>query len=153
MIVFDLRCAGAHVFEAWFGSTADYDSQRSRSMIACPLCGDTGIDKAVMAPAVAAKSNRRESGRSTTGRENANEAALATPEALLPALLAMQRRMEAQSDYVGGNFATEARAMHEGTTPERSIYGEASAADVRALADDGVPVLPLPFCPLVRSDA
>ena len=59
MIVFDLKCGGGHVFEAWFGSTADYESQRERSLIACPMCGDIAIDKAVMAPNVAAKGNRR----------------------------------------------------------------------------------------------
>lgn len=153
MIVFDLRCGGAHVFEAWFGSTADYDSQRAQSMIACPLCGDTGIGKAVMAPAVAAKGNRSGNARGVAVQDSSDDAAPATPESLLPALLAMQRQMEARSDYVGGNFATQARAMHDGTTPERSIYGEASAADVQALADDGVRVLPLPFRPLIRSDA
>ncbi len=140
MIVFDLRCGGAHVFEAWFGSSADYEGQRKRGLIACPLCGDSTIDKAVMAPAVAAKGNRRAVGASEG-------------DPGLPALLALQRAMEARSDYVGSAFASEARAMHEGTTPERSIYGEASPAEVRALNDDGVPLLPLPFTPLVRSDA
>lgn len=146
MIVFDLRCGGAHVFEAWFGSTADYEGQRDRGLIACPLCGDTGIDKAVMAPAVAAKGNRR-AAPAPTG----HTAADADPG--LAGLLALQREMEARSDYVGSAFASEARAMHEGSTPERSIYGEASPAEVRALADDGVLLLPLPFTPLVRSDA
>ena len=142
MIVFDLRCGGAHVFEAWFGSTADYESQRDRGLIACPLCGDTGIDKAVMAPAVAAKGNRR-----------AAPGATADADPGLAGLLALQREMEARSDYVGSAFASQARAMHEGSTPERSIYGEASPAEVRALTDDGVPLLPLPFTPLLRSDA
>jgi hypothetical protein len=156
MIVFDLRCGSAHVFEAWFGSTADYDAQRTRGLIACPLCGDTGVGKAVMAPAVAAKGNRRDdaSGRravASQGEDSPKAARAGDPG--LATLLALQRAMEARSDYVGGNFATEARAMHEGSVPERSIYGEASASEVRALADDGVPLLPLPFTPLVRSDA
>ena len=58
MIVFDLKCGAGHVFEAWFGSSADYDSQRERGLIACPLCGDAQVGKAVMAPNVAAKGNR-----------------------------------------------------------------------------------------------
>ncbi len=154
MIVFDLRCGGAHVFEAWFGSTADYEGQRDRGLIACPLCGDTGIDKAVMAPAVAAKGNRRAAPAPvghTVGHTADPAAGQADPR--MAGLLALQRAMEARSDYVGSAFASEARAMHEGTAPERSIYGEASPAEVRALADDGVPLLPLPFTPLVRSDA
>ncbi|OYU14458.1 MAG: hypothetical protein CFE37_10715 [Alphaproteobacteria bacterium PA4] len=135
MIVFDLRCGAAHVFEAWFGSSVDYETQRARRLIACPLCNDTDIDKAVMAPAVGAKGNR---------------AVTADPRA---ELLAAQRRLEAQSDYVGSDFATTARALHDGDAPPRSIYGEATIAEARALADDGIPVLPLPFKPLIRSDA
>lgn len=135
MIVFDLRCGAAHVFEAWFGSSDDYESQRERRLIACPLCNDTTIDKAVMAPAVGAKGNR---------------GAISDPRA---EILAAQRRLEAQSDYVGSNFATTARALHAGEEPPRSIYGETTIAEARALADDGIPVLPLPFTPLIRSDA
>ena len=134
MIVFDLQCATAHVFEAWFGSTADYDSQGARGLIACPICGDTAITKAVMAPAVAAKGNRS----SAAGD-----------------LLAAQRQLEAASDYVGGDFAARARALHEsaGTEPPRSIYGETTIAEVRELIDEGIGVMPLPFRPLIRSDA
>ncbi len=135
MIVFDLRCGDAHVFEAWFGSTEDYDSQQSRSLIACPLCGNTDIGKAVMAPAVGAKGNRG-TADDTHGK-----------------MLAAQRRMEAESDYVGSSFAVTARALHEGDSPPRSIYGEATMAEARELASDGIPVLPLPFRPLIRSDA
>ena len=64
MIVFDLRCGAGHVFEAWFGSTADYDAQQARRLIACPVCDDTAIGKAVMAPAVPAKGNRALAARS-----------------------------------------------------------------------------------------
>lgn len=138
MIVFDLYCADAHVFEAWFGSTGDYESQNSRGLIACPLCGDTTIAKAVMAPAVGAKGNRGIAPGPSNGHA---------------ALLTAQRQMEATSDYVGGDFAVEARALHESGLPPRGIYGEATFAEVSALAEDGIPVMPLPFLPLVRSDA
>ncbi len=163
MIVFDLKCSQAHIFEAWFGSSADYEGQNERGLIACPACGDTGITKAVMAPAVAAKGNRagnRGTGRSaTTSADDDCAAALAeTPPPTarddgFGALLAAQRRMEAASDYVGSNFAARARAIHEGTEAATGIYGEATGAEAAALARDGIPVLPLPFRPLIRSDA
>ena len=132
MIVFDLQCSKAHVFEAWFGSSADHERQTAAGMIACPVCGDTQTAKAVMAPAVAAKGNRSDAAAK---------------------LLAAQRQREAVSDYVGDNFVAEARARHEQATPSRPIYGEATIADARALLDDGIGILPLPFKPLVRSDA
>jgi hypothetical protein len=132
MIVFDLQCGQAHVFEAWFGSSADHAAQAAAGMIACPICGDTQTSKAVMAPAVPAKGNRSEGAA---------------------ALLAAQRRMEAESDYVGDDFAAQARARHEQAEPSRAIYGEATLADARALIDEGIGIMPLPFKPLVRSDA
>lgn len=131
MIVFDLQCGAAHVFEAWFGCSADYDRQAAAGMIACPVCGDTQVTKAVMAPAVPAKGNRTD----------------------VAAVLAAQRQLEAASDYVGDNFAAEARARHEATAPSRPIYGEATLDDARALLADGIGIMPLPFKPLVRSDA
>jgi hypothetical protein len=132
MIVFDLQCGGAHVFEAWFASSADHERQAAAGMIACPVCGDTSTSKAVMAPAVAAKGNRSDG---------------------MASLLAAQRKLEAASDYVGENFATEARARHEASEPSRPIYGEATLDDARALLDEGIGIAPLPFKPLVRSDA
>jgi len=139
VIVFDLRCGEAHVFEAWFGSTADYESQTARGLVACPFCGDTDIAKAVMAPAVGPKGNRR-------------AAACAEPDALA-ALLAAQREIEAHSHYVGGEFAAVARALHDGDEPPRHVHGEATFAEARALVEDGIGILPLPFRPLARSDA
>ena len=142
MIVFDLKCGHGHVFEAWFGSSEDYQGQLARGLVSCPLCGAQDIQKAVMAPAVAAKGNQRQMRPSAAGSETADMAKL----------LAAQRALEAQSDWVGPHFATEARARHEaGTT--RPVHGEASLAEVKSLLDDGVPVVPLPFSPLAKSDA
>ncbi|KAB7647436.1 DUF1178 family protein [Polymorphobacter fuscus] len=133
MIVFDLGCGSGHVFEAWFGSSDAYESQRARGLIACPLCGNADIAKAVMAPAVAAKGNRA--------------------PAPMAQLLQAQRAMEAEADYVGRDFAARARALHDDPAPARGIYGEATAAEAAALHEDGIAVLPLPFRPLARSDA
>jgi hypothetical protein len=130
MIVFDLQCDAAHLFEAWFGSSADYDSQQQRGLIACPFCDSSSVTKAVMAPAVPAKGNRVDAS----------------------ALLAAQRRLEAQAEYVGSDFAERARALHAaGETT--MIYGEASISEAKALNDEGIPAMPLPFKPLIRSDA
>jgi hypothetical protein len=149
MIVFDLRCGRAHVFEAWFASSADYEVQNARGQIACPGCGDLRICKAVMAPAIAAKSNR-----GTLSRSDADETQACDPPTVdFAPLLAAQRRMEATADYVGDQFAARARELHERGDTGTGIYGEATRAEAAALVADGIPVLPLPFCPLVRSDA
>ncbi len=129
MIVFDLSCAADHVFEAWFGSHGDYDSQRERGLVSCPVCGDAGIGKAPMAPRIAG-----------TG-----EGAAVDPKAMMTALAAMQARMLQGSEHVGPRFAAEARAIHEGDAAERPIHGRATVAEARALAADGIPVAPLPL--------
>lgn len=138
MIVFDLKCSDGHVFEAWFGSSGDFEAQQARELVACPLCGVQAVEKAVMAPAVAAKGNRAASVETKTGD--------------MAQIMAMQRAMEARSEWVGGRFAAEARALHEaGDT--RAVHGEATIEEAKALVAEGVPVLPLPFTPLAKSDA
>ena len=166
MIVFDLRCGNAHVFEAWFGSSADYDGQRTRGLIECPLCGDDAVAKAAMAPAVPRKGNATRvapptppvaAASTAPGAGAAADAAAVPPPAGasddLACLLAAQRRLEAASSYVGTAFAAEARAMHDGDSDGRAIHGEATRAEALALIRDGIAVAPLPFRPLASSDA
>ena len=131
MIVFDLRCGGGHVFEAWFGGSADWERQRDAGQVACPLCGDVRIEKAAMAPAVPAKGNQAPPP--------------AAVKAMMKALAAEQARALKDSTWVGDQFATRARAMHTGEEAHRTIHGQATLADAKALAADGVPVAPLPL--------
>ena len=130
MIVYDLRCGDGHVFEAWFGTGSDYDDQQARGLLKCPICGDRGIGKAAMAPAVPAKTNR-------------GEVSASAVKALMGKVAAAQRKALQGADYVGDRFASEARAMHHGEAEARGIYGQATLGDARALADEGVPVAPL----------
>ena len=134
MIVFDLRCAAGHVFEAWFGSSDDFAGQRERGLVECPLCGDRAVEKAVMAPNVSAKAN---------ARPDLPDPAVV--KARMAALARAQTKALEGSQWVGGEFATKARAMHDGVVAHAPIHGQASLAEAKALADDGVAVAPLPF--------
>ena len=134
MIIFDLKCAPqGHVFEAWFGSNEDYQGQRARGLVACPICGATEIDKAPMAPRVGASGNR--------GEEMAPEAV----KAALAGMAEAQKKLLEKSEHVGDRFPDEARAIHLGETEARAIHGRASPADAASLRDEGVPIAPLPF--------
>lgn len=133
MIVFDLRCGGGHVFESWFASSAAYEEQRAGALIACPMCADTSVEKAVMAPNVAAKGN---SGPAFTP---------ADVKSALQALAAAQCRALEGSRWVGKGFASAARAMHLGEKTHEVIHGQATVAEAKALVDDGVPIVPLPL--------
>lgn len=131
MIVFDLRCDGGHVFEAWFASGEAYATQRAARQLACPMCGSGAVEKAVMAPAVAAKGN--------------SAPPPAAVRAAIGRIAAMQAEMLKGSEWVGGDFAARARAMHDGDEPRATIHGQATPAEAKALADDGVAVAPLPL--------
>ena len=142
MIVFDLKCeAGGHVFEAWFGSSLDFEDQRGRGLVSCPLCGDPAVAKAVMAPNVGAKGNQMAvsdpGGAPTFDPETAKR--------MLAAVAAAQRTLLAQSEHVGTRFADEARAIHLGEAQARAIHGRATRAQTESLLDDGIAVAPLPF--------
>ena len=157
MIVFDLRCSSEHVFEAWFGSSAAYDEQRVRGLLSCPLCGDTQVNKAVMAPNVGIKGNRGTGGSVPAIVPSAGDAtpppgkvpAPAEVKAALQVLAQAQAKMLSQSKWVGRAFADEARAMHDGSVAQAPIHGQTTIAEARALVDEGIPIapLPMPFLP------
>lgn len=131
MIRFQLRCENDHAHESWFASNAAFEALQASGRLECPLCGSRKVEKALMAPAV--------------GTVPAERAAKPDPEALAAKLTALRRHVEATSDYVGLEFATEARAIHDGEAPERPIWGEARPDEAKALIEDGIPVAPLPF--------
>ena len=138
MIRYALSCDQGHGFEAWFGSSGDYDDQAAQGLVECPLCASRTIAKQIMAPAVA-------------GTKASAPAAL-PPEGvrrmMREAMGDVRRHVESTFDYVGDRFAREARDIHEGRSEERGIYGEASPKEVRALKADGVAVAPLPPAPI-----
>lgn len=133
MIVFDLRCAGDHVFEAWFGSSSAYEAQLAAGQVRCPWCDSSEVTKAVMAPNIAAKGDR------------ADPAAHAQARNALQAIAAMQAKVLEGSEWVGSSFAARARAMHAGEEDRATIHGRTTLAEAKALVDDGVPVAPLPL--------
>jgi hypothetical protein len=150
VIVFDLACEAGHVFEAWFGSSGDYDDQRARGLVACPICGAENVAKAVMAPNVGAKGNSSSSAPAVAMRGGAP--APAEMKAMLAMLAKAQAKVLEGSEHVGKRFAREARAIHDGDAAERPIHGQATAEEARGLIEDGVQVAPLPL-PIVPPEA
>jgi hypothetical protein len=127
MIKYALKCEAGHDFEGWFSSSDGFDEQAAQGLVECPLCGTSSVAKAIMAPQV-----------------RTSEKAEETRKAVAEAMFKLRKHVESTHDYVGSGFATEARDMHEGLTPERPIYGEATPDEVKALVEDGVPVAALP---------
>jgi len=146
MIVFDLKCAHDHVFEAWFGSSGAFEDQRGRGLVTCPLCGDAAVVKAMMAPNLAAKGNSKPSRLPVAAPVPAPNGTPLTPEvmkAALQSLAAVQAKALETSEWVGRGFADRARAMHAGDEAVAPIHGQSTRAEARALVEEGVPITPL----------
>lgn len=155
MITYTLKCADGHQFDSWFRSAEAFDKLRSAGMVACAVCGSDKVEKALMAPrvrAARAPSDDQPVASGPASTPAANGPLSAPSSSAEQALAALKKKIEASSDYVGLNFATEARAIHDGTAPERAIYGEARADEAKKLIEDGIPVAPLPFLPGRKSN-
>ena len=143
MIQYALKCNADHKFDSWFQSASAFDKLQLAKMVTCPVCGSSQIEKSIMSPRVGLRGNKKTDIRPS----------LKTPETdEEKALMALRKHVETNAQYVGGNFADEARAMHDGTSPERAIYGEAQPEQARALIDEGIPVAPLPFAPTRKAN-
>ncbi|MEM9901244.1 MAG: DUF1178 family protein [Pseudomonadota bacterium] len=149
MIKYSLRCAKGHAFDSWFASASAYDSLAQAGRLTCAVCGCTEVEKALMTPRVRAGRGKEEAPKPPVpagAAQPAKAPSLAEPASDFEAAVAEFRaKVEATTEDVGQRFADEARAIHEGRAPDRAIRGEAKIGDARALAEDGVPVLPLPF--------
>jgi len=121
VIKYALICENEDEFEGWFDSSAAYDEQEAKGLVSCPVCHSAKVRKAPMAPAVA---RNRESAAEIAARVRAH--------------------IRDKFDYVGDSFADEARAIHEGDAPDRPIWGEATPDEAKAMAEEGLPVAPLP---------
>jgi hypothetical protein len=131
MILYQLKCAEGHGFEAWFKDSAAYDRQEKRGEVHCPVCASPEVGKAPMAPRVAASRSEIDVSE-RRARQVARE--------ILMSMGKLRKHVEETCDYVGERFAEEARAIHYGEKPERGIYGEASREEAKALHDEEIPV-------------
>lgn len=132
MIRYSLKCDKGHTFDSWFKSGEAFEKLKASNMVACAVCGSDDVAKTLMAPSVSTDKERPLSAPHSPAEQ---------------ALAELRKEVESKSEYVGTRFATEARAMHDGNAPIRSIYGEAKAEEAKALIEEGVPVIPLPFGP------
>ena len=161
MKVLNLRCAGGHIFEGWFGSEEDYQSQKMSGLLVCPVCGHAEIEKGLNAPRLKAKSNSKPAASVQQPLPKHQQAVAANPSskaqaqalANIPAevqtrlqaeWMQMARQLVAKAEDVGDDFANEARRIHTGDAPERAILGQATPEQAHELLEEGIAVLPLP---------
>ena len=161
MIKYALVCDKGHQFESWFADSSAYDKQRKRKLVECPICNSSKVEKAIMAPRVAAKKAKKPGPDAPA--PVANEAPAPTGA---PAPVAMMSPQEMEfrtklkelrehivknAEDVGARFPDEARKMHYGETEHRSIYGVATPQEAKELLDEGIECHPIPVLPEERN--
>ncbi len=160
MIRYALACENGHEFESWFPSSAAYDSQVARGLVACPVCNGTKVEKQIMRPSLARSEPAPKAETAAAPEPRAPQpepppqpvAVFSERERELRAMVkAFREHVVKNAENVGGQFPDEARKMHYGEIEHRSIYGEASRDEVKELLDEGVELHPLPMLPDERN--
>ena len=151
MKVLNLQCQHHHVFEGWFSSEDDYQSQRERDLVECPVCGDITVHKMLSAPRLNLLTSRLDPAPVQNTELAANNVS-SEPDSQVPATLESQsawlkmvQHVIANTEDVGPEFAEEARKMHYGETEERNIRGQVSREETLSLLEEGINVVPLPI--------
>ena len=134
MICYTLECKNEHNFEAWFRDSATCDTHLQGCKVECPICGDDKIGKAVMAPNLAG-----------TKRDSKRERPPTSVDVVRDEIRTLRKKVEEEATYVGRQFFDEARKIHAGESETKSIYGEANLSEVKALHEDGIECMPLPW--------
>ena len=158
MILYQLKCHRGHAFEAWFLNGATYDSQQASGDVSCPHCGTTGISKAPMAPNISRgladpsqgqsqgqdQDQDQDNGQSQGMDAGSEHRAQEVAEKILEAVDGLRQEIEENCDYVGDDFAEEAKRIHYGETNERGIYGETTDEEAEDLDDEGIEFFRVP---------
>lgn len=153
MIRYALKCAHDHTFDSWFPSSESFEAQKARGFVSCPTCGSPDVEKAIMAPAVSRTDRDRSAPAAAPADAAPTSVALMSEEeqTFRRMLRELREHVTKTADYVGDEFADLARQMHAGDVEHRSIYGEATPDEIKALREDEVEVFPLPILPDERN--
>ncbi len=161
MILFDIKCSAGHIFEAWFQNNDAYEKQVASDLVECPLCGCTKTSKSLMAPSIPTKGNAAEvldtvcsdehpdhqvmvSAHSDPNNEVSSEDVKRALDHMHNTMVKFRRQIEKSCEYVGNNFAEEARKIHYGDSEKRGIYGETTLRETEELIEEGIDILPVP---------
>jgi hypothetical protein len=146
MIVFDLLCGDGHRFEGWFGSAADFSSQKARRQLSCPCCGSQQVERVPSASRVNLGAEPPKPAPTAPARTPEMEGK--DPFAIAQMLYSrMLDELLAKTEDVGRSFPAEARKIFYEEVPARAIRGEATDQEHEELVDEGIPVARLPVPP------
>ena len=153
MIKYSLICDKEHAFEGWFSTSQDFDEQKKRNLVNCPMCNSSNVTKTLMAPSISTSKRKLQPPEPIKTEPTGSESSVANspvPEnfqELAVKIRELRSNILENSKNVGSKFPDEARKIHYGEVEKHSIYGQASAEDVKELVDEGVNILPIPTLP------
>ncbi len=161
VIVYNLACDHQHPFEGWFGSPADFENQRDRGLVECPVCGSNTVERKLHAPRINMGAQQSAASVAKEASESKDSTAVTAPAESTPATMdsgpeidfgklreamaTFAENVRENTEYVGEKFAEEARAMHYGEKPHKGIRGRADRETAQELREEGITFQSLPF--------
>ena len=133
MIVFNLQCSDCSLaFEGWFGSSKSCEIQIEKKLVQCVSCGSSNITKELSRPNVSVKK----------GNVAPNEKALRD---FRNKVKEVNKFVKQNFEFVGDQFAYEARKSHYSKSNNKPVYGNATKEEVADLNDEGIEVTSIPW--------
>ena len=135
MIKYHLKCECGVEFESWFSNSKEYDKLEKKNLLSCQCGKSKNISKQIMSPQIASK-------KELNSKSSKQEIFLKTVNQKLREL---RNYVEKNSEYVGENFASEARSIYYDKKNIRSIYGNATKEQTEELLEEGIEVNTVPW--------
>ena len=129
MIKYKLICKNCDLsFDSWFASSREYEKLKRKKFLTCHRCDSNKIEKTLMAPQLINKSDKDKSEKEITKLKTINKK-----------IREYQKFIKNNFEYVGENFAYEARSIHyNDKKKDKGIYGTASIDEMKELREEGI---------------
>ena len=137
MIKYNLLCKKCDLtFDSWFASSKEFDKLKKKKLINCHSCGSLKVEKNLMAPKLINK----------TLSDKNDKKDLLKYQKIKKKINEYQKFIKSNFDYVGENFAYEARSIHYNNKKRnKGIYGTASKKDLKELKEEGIDTQIIPW--------
>ena len=130
MIKYKLTCKDcSYQFDSWFASSKEFEKLQISKYLNCSSCNSLNIDKSLMAPSVL--NNKIRDKKYIEVKNKLKE---------------YKKFIKNNFDYVGENFAYEARSVHyDNKKRKKGIYGNASKEEIKELKEEGIETEVIPW--------
>ena len=150
MIKYSLKCVEEHCnknepFDGWFQNSASFEEQIDAGYVSCPYCGSLNIKKNLMSPSVKSTKEKSPNVISKNVKHSEMNNNSYKQIDMMVMLRNLKKEIQNNAEFVGNNFTKEAKAIHEGKSKERAIYGQADAKDLEELKSKNIDVINIPW--------